>query len=117
MATCTNNNGSVFEKDEVRYGAPLDYVGEKLENAVLYAVTHCKDLQAASREGWKNEQFESYSKLTVGYAAQSFVLLYNQGALYKGEETVDMLLDMSSAELSNWLDEVVGAGSVTGSKE
>ena len=117
MSTHANNNGSVYQKSESRYGAPLDYVGEKLHSAVIHAAVHCRDLQESIPQDWNNENLERYSSATLGYALQAFVLLYNQGALYRGEETVKMALAMRHSELDSWLGDVARRGSVLGTPE
>lgn len=125
-----NPNAGAYEKEEMRTGPPLTYVGEKLRTAL----EHIHSLSQSTREwvpsdlplpprvsqdfGTKRERLERVADGAFYQALVAFLALYNSiGRLGEWEiqqQKIQALREMTRQEFSAWLDSVEGEGSVTG---
>jgi hypothetical protein len=127
----TPPNAAAYEKQELRKGVPLSYVGEKLRSSLYYL----HGLRTTIREvvpddstvpspvetehrSTKEERLVGPADMAFYYALVSFLALYNSlgrlGEWGKEEEKIRALKWLHRTEFEAWLDSVASEGSVTG---
>jgi hypothetical protein len=112
--TLVASNGPAYQRDEVRHGPPLDYIGEKARNAL--EATHranreFRELQAASEDDL--EALDLQLRVAFGYQLKAHLALYNMlGSC--DNNAGERLLAMSHDEFDRWLDFIEREGSTTG---
>ncbi len=108
-------NDDAYEKTETRRGPPLDYVAEKLRNALKAMHSVIVLLRSPgltdSERGQAPETMAVYAfrSQLVGYLA-----LKNMLALVNNEDFFDRLEGHSREEFDEWLVRIDEQGSVTG---
>jgi hypothetical protein len=122
-----DSNGPAYRKTEERTGPPLDYVGEKLEGALVA----CHEVLQSMREYLPDELPEpagsteralptrkdallSPALLAFRYALVSYLALYNLLNLANVPGLAEQLAAMEPTKFRQWLDNVTTEGSVTG---
>jgi len=110
-------NAGAYEREELRIGPPLDYVGEKLRHAVEYAHQAYQAIRNVDPGGLSSSDRQALLSRTYGSFRSSltaFLALYNMLGLLTEPKKVDALLDLEADALDEWLDRIVQEGSVTG---
>lgn len=113
------DNGSAYEKWEIRNGAPLGYVGEKLRHAL--EGTH--DLVRSVREfvpkdsenpcappdlpcSVRDDCLLSPAQAAFHYALIAFLALHNRLALADEAHLEPQLLSLSTPDFNDWLTDI-----------
>jgi hypothetical protein len=126
----TPPNAAAYEKEELRKGPPLTYVGEKTRIALYHIHGLCRTLRelptptfAAGTAVTGQSLDETRSEL-IGradaafyYALVSFLALYNSlGRLgeWGQQDKLKALRELRRESFSEWLDSIESEGSVTG---
>jgi hypothetical protein len=120
-------NAGAYEKEEVRVGPPLDYVGAKLGMAVRYAhrtyreiaATVPDDLPAPSWVEGSAFSIKDDGLLSPAFAAfrsatTAFLALHNMLGLIQDQDKFEALLALKSSEFDAWVERIEREGSVTG---
>lgn len=97
-------NGPAYEKGEKRHGIPLDYVADKLGNAILELHTFSS----------ANRALVSELHGTMYYQLVAFLALNNMLGAANDRTLTDRLLGSTRAELERWIDLVHRQGDVSG---
>lgn len=113
------DNGSAYEKWEIRNGAPLDYVGEKLR----HSLEEVHDLVRSVRElvpddsenprapsdlpySIRDDRLLSGADAAFHYALVAFLALHNRLALVDESGLEVELLDLSRSAFGSWLTDI-----------
>jgi len=120
-------NAGAYEKEEVRTGPPLSYVGEKLRRALESAHRMHRTIVDVVPDDLPQPPGASgtaYSTKVDGlvrpahgafyYSLVAFLALHNALGRIGGDGKVDALLRLDPDEFGAWLDTVEQEGSVTG---
>lgn len=100
----TKANGSAYEKEEQRLGVPLDYVADKLGNAIL-------ELSALAQ---RQPDLSKDLYLTMRYQLIAFLALNNMLAAANDPDLTDRMLSLSRDEAERWVNLVHRQGDVSG---
>ena len=121
-----DSNGPALRKTEERTGPPLEYVGEKLEAALVASHEVLESMlqylpdelpQPAgpgSALPTKRDALLSPAWLAFRYGLVSYLALYNMLNLANVPGLPERLAAMSPPKFRQWLDNVTSEGSVTG---
>lgn len=124
------SNGPAYKKEELRFGPPLDYVGEKLRHAVESAHANFHNIfsfvptnlspqpqfNESAPVSIKNDMLVSSASQTLHYTVVAYLALYNMLGSANVNGTVEHIASKSTAELKKWLDLVEREGSVLSEK-
>ena len=100
----TKANGPAYEKEERRHGVPLDYVADKLGNAIL-------ELNAlAQRQPELNKDLH----LAMRYQLVAFLALNNMLAAANDPDLTERMLSLSRDDAQRWINLVHSQGDVSG---
>lgn len=120
------SNAGAYEKEEIRVGPPLSYVGEKLRMTVECVYESCRKLKAAkesavgcrkqaiSIDGQDLDAAWRFAVSAFRYSLTAFLALYNMLGLLADQSLCDTLLQYERKEFEQWLDRIEQEGSVTG---
>lgn len=100
----TKANGSAYEKEERRLGVPLDYVGDKLGNAIL----EMNEL-ARRQPDLKNELHRA-----MHYQLLAFLALNNMLGAGNDPDLTERFLNFEREDAERWIDLVHRQGDVSG---
>lgn len=101
-------NWPAYQKGETRFGPPLEYVGEKLEQSLrgIHA-----QIYMANRHGVPHELFTPFYHATNAFIAL-YCMLDDWGKDFRG--LVEQLMMMDTHQFEGWIGLVTSTGSVTG---
>lgn len=120
-----DSNGPAYRKTEERTGPPLEYVGEKLESALLAChdllhLTQERDGQPQPAQGevvtgprGQADRLLATAMLAFHYALVSYLALYNMLHLANVPGLPERLAATGHTQFREWLSRVTAEGSVT----
>ena len=120
-------NGPAYESRQTRTGPPLEYVSEKLGNALKHLHRTVRSIERfvpdslMPSEGDRTADIAVKERLLLSparaafyYALVAFLALSNLLALADEDGLVDRLLGYDAEEFGDWMDQMQRGGSVTG---
>jgi hypothetical protein len=127
----TSPNAGAYEKEELRKGPPLTYVGEKVRIALYHVHSLCRSVReiasdtspaggppASHSSGHDFSELIGRADAAFYYALVSFLALYNSlgrlGEWEEQEQKLQALRELSRESFDDWLDSIESDGSVTG---
>lgn len=108
-------NGPAYEHTESRRGVPLDYVAEKLRNAVStlhHAIRGLSDPNEAQIDASQKLPLHEL-RSAFHYALTSYLALKNMLGGLQNLDLPDHLLTLNRHEFRDWLDRVDRGGTVS----
>lgn len=97
-------NGGAFEREELRTGPPLEYVGEKLRRTLETLHGEIRGSDAPSLN----------LRTSLNYGVTSYLALHNLLGLTRRPDWFDRIERFSREEFQEWLDRVDAEGAVGG---
>lgn len=120
-------NGSAYEKEEIRVGAPLSYVAEKLRHALLCShranrrVAELVPNNLPKPEPWsgpdlsvRDELILSQTQSAFHYSLTAYLALINALGVINDPKKIQALSRLGSADLEDWLSRIERESSITG---
>ncbi len=115
-------NGPAYRKEEIRNGPPLEYVSEKIRNALDEQHKLLKDIEC-NPQFWpdlERRQLETECLVyrsaisSFNYQITAFLALHNMLGVNSGYDYTQRLCSMSRDEFEQWLEFIEREGSVSG---
>ncbi|MBK1735822.1 hypothetical protein CKO15_11145 [Halorhodospira abdelmalekii] len=123
-----STNGPAYEKEEIRNGPPLEYVGEKLKSSLEQQHELLNNINACVPDGLplppeysedcplsvKPDFLVSPAFASFYYQIIAFAALFNMLGSVSSSTEVQRLAEMPRSEFRKWLNIIEGEGSVSG---
>lgn len=109
-----DSNDGAYQKTENRQGPPLEYVSEKMENALGHLHHAVGSIERAVPSSENKNKLLFSARCAFQQELVAFLALHNLLALANEAGLTERLIKLSREDFEEWLRDMRAEGSVTG---